>query len=108
MVTIYDLLEVNEKASKEEIEKSYQKLVLEYQTNPVLTEEENKKNELILNKLKIAFEILMNDEKRQKYDRDLSKKRAEELIKNIPVKNNEDNKKQKILLFLVTPTIFQR
>ena len=94
MVTIYDLLEVNEKASKEEIEKSYQKLVLEYQTNPVLTEEENKKNELILNKLKIAFEILMNDEKRQKYDRDLSKKRAEELIKNIPVKNNEDNKKQ--------------
>ena len=38
MVTIYDLLEVNEKASKEEIEKSYQKLVLEYQTNPVKTE----------------------------------------------------------------------
>ena len=83
MVTIYDLLEVSENASKEEIEKSYQNLVIEYQTNPILSAEENKKNELILNKLKIAYEILVNDDKRKKYDRDLSKKRAEELIKNI-------------------------
>lgn len=92
MVTIYDLLEVSEDASKEEIEKSYQNMVIEYQTNPILTEEENKKNELILNKLKMAYDILMNEEKRIKYDKELSKKRAEELIKNIPErKNNEDN-----------------
>ena len=39
MVTIYDLLEVEENASKEEIEKSYQKLVIEYQINPTLNDE---------------------------------------------------------------------
>lgn len=84
MVTIYDLLEVDEKASKEEIEKAYQNLIIEYQTNPVLTPEENRQNELILNKLKMGYEILMNDEKRARYDKDLAKKRAEELIKQVP------------------------
>ena len=91
MVTIYDLLEVDEKASKEEIEKSYQRLVIEYQTNPALSDEENQKNEMILNKFKMAFEILINDEKRKKYDMDLSKKRAEELIKKIPNRNQEES-----------------
>ena len=89
MVTIYDLLEVDEKSSKEEIENSYQRLVIEYQTNPVLSIEENKQNELILNKLKMAYEILMDDEKRNKYDKNLAKKRAEDLIKNIPEKNSQ-------------------
>ena len=100
MVTIYDLLEVDEKSSKEEIENSYQRLVIEYQTNPVLSIEENKQNELILNKLKMAYEILMDDEKRNKYDKNLAKKRAEDLIKNIPEKNsqidNSSNKKNNI------------
>lgn len=89
MVTIYDLLEVEENASKEEIEKSYERLILEYHKNPNLTAKENEENELILNKLKIAYEILMNDEKRKKYDNDLAKKRAEELIKNVKVTNNK-------------------
>jgi len=44
MVTIYDLLEVDEKASKQEIEKSYQRLILEYHKDPKLTEEENADN----------------------------------------------------------------
>lgn len=83
MITIYDLLEVKENASKEEIEKSYQNLILEYQINPILSEKENKENEMILNKLKIAYEILTNDEKRKKYDKDLANKRAEELLKNV-------------------------
>lgn len=85
IVTVYDLLEVSENASKEEIEKSYQNLILEYQKNPKLSKEENDENELILNKLKLAYEILSNDEKRKKYDNDLAKKRAEELIKNVSV-----------------------
>lgn len=85
MVTIYDLLEVDEKASKEEIEKSYQRLILEYGQDPKLTPKENADNEIILNKVKIAYEILINDEKRAIYDKDLSKKRAEELIKNVSV-----------------------
>ena len=94
MVTIYDLLEVNEDASKEEIEQSYQNLVIEYQTNPINTPEENKQNEMILNKLRMGYEILMNDEKRKKYDKDLAKKRAEDLIKNIPEKNNNKSEEE--------------
>ena len=86
MVTIYDLLEVEEDASKEEIEKAYQRLLIEYQTNPVLSEEENRQNEMILNKLKLGYEILMDDNKRKKYDTSLAKKRAEELIKSVPEK----------------------
>lgn len=85
MVTIYDLLEVSEKASKEEIEKAYTSMIVEYQMNPNLSEQENKENEMILNKLKIAYGILSNEEKRKKYDADLAKKRAEELIKNVTV-----------------------
>ena len=66
MVTIYDLLEVSENASKDEIEKSYTRLIMEYQMNPSLDEEANKENEMILNKLKIAYGILSNDEKRKR------------------------------------------
>lgn len=94
MVTIYDLLEVDEKASKEEIEKAYQKLILEYGQDPKLTPKENADNELILNKVKIAYEILMSDEKRAKYDKDLSKKRAEELIKNVAVSEVKEEIKE--------------
>lgn len=98
MVTIYDLLEVDEKASKEEIEKAYQKLILEYSQSPKLTPQENADNELILNKVKIAYEILMDEEKRSRYDKELSKKRAEELLKNVSIKEEpkieENNSKE--------------
>lgn len=93
MITIYDLLEVDEKASKAEIQNAYQKLILEYGQDPKLTPEENADNELIMNKVKIAYEILMNDEKRAKYDRDLSKKRAEELLQSVS-SNNEITEEQ--------------
>ena len=39
MITIYDLLEIDENASKEDIEKAYQKLVLKYHTTPNLDTE---------------------------------------------------------------------
>ena len=96
MVTIYDLLEVSENASKEEIEKSYTRLIMEYQMNPSLDAEANKDNEMILNKLKIAYGILSNDEKRKKYDEDLAKKRAEELIKNVSVAPQVNEESQKV------------
>lgn len=94
MVTIYDLLEVDENATKQEIEKAYQRLLLEYHKDPNLSVQENQENEMILNKLKIAYDILSNDEKRKKYDNDLAKKRAEDLIKNVSTSNairNENN-----------------
>lgn len=89
MITIYDLLEIDENASKEDIEKAYQKLVLKYHTTPNLDTESNSDNEMILNKLKIAYEILSDDEKRKKYDKDLANKRAEDLIKNVSVSHTE-------------------
>lgn len=95
MVTIYDLLEINEKASKEEIEQAYQKLILQYHKDPKLTEKENADNELILNKIKLAYEILVDDEKRDKYDKALAKKRAEELIQNVSVSQKEPEVKEK-------------
>lgn len=94
MVTIYDLLEINEKASKEEIEQAYQKLILQYHKDPKLTEKENADNELILNKIKLAYEILVDDEKRNKYDKALAKKRAEELIQNVSVSKKEPEVKE--------------
>lgn len=93
MVTIYEVLEVSEDASKEEIEKAYAKLVYEYRIDPNLSEEDNKENELLLNKLKIAYGILANDEKRKKYDQDLAQKRAEELISNVAVSSTTEEPK---------------
>ena len=89
MITIYDLLEVDEKASKEEIEKSYLKLANEYKVDPKLSKLENDDNEIILKKLKLAYDILYDDEIRSRYDADLAKKRAEELIKNVEVQEEK-------------------
>ena len=55
LITVYDLLEVDEKASKEEIEKSYQKLIMEYHKDPKLSFEENNANEIILNHFLMSF-----------------------------------------------------
>ncbi len=94
LVTVYDLLEVDEKSSKEEIEKSYLKLVNEYKVDPNQSEEIRNQNELILKKLKLAYDILSDDAKREKYDNDLAQKRAEELIKNVTVKPEEPKEKE--------------
>ena len=89
IITVYDLLEVSENASKEEIEKSYLKLINTYSIDSTQTEDVRNQNELILKKLKLAYDILSDDSKREKYDSDLAKKRAEELIKNVTVKTEE-------------------
>ena len=85
MVTIYELLEVAEDATKEEIEKSYSKLILEFHQDPKLDEQTNQENQMILNKMKIAYEILIDDQKRKQYDQNLAKKRAENLIQSVEV-----------------------
>lgn len=97
MVTIYDLLEVSETASKEEITKAYEKMIMEFRQDPSLSKKENSDNELILNKMKIAYEILINDEKRKKYDSDIAKKRAEELIKSVSVSSEEKEAKNETI-----------
>lgn len=94
MVTLYDLLDVNSNSSKEEIEKSYKNLIIEYATNPNLSEEENKENEIIISKLKMAYEILIDDEKRKKYDSTLAKKKAEALLQNVSIKHEEEKEEE--------------
>lgn len=95
MVTLYDLLEVKNDSSKEEIETSYRSLIVEYATNPNLSDKENEENELILSKLKMAYEILVDDEKRKKYDATLAKKKAEALLQNVSVKVEEEKQEEK-------------
>lgn len=92
MITVYNLLEVDENASQEEIEKAYRRLVMEYHKDPKLNEDENNAREMILNKLKIAYEILSDEEKRSRYDKDLAQKRAEELIQNVSVEQVAEEK----------------
>lgn len=95
MVTLYDLLDVKSTSSKEEIEESYKSLIVEYATNPNLSEAENKENELIISKLKMAYEILIDDEKRKKYDATLAKKKAEALLQNVSIKHEEQKIEEK-------------
>ncbi len=83
MVTIYQLLEVEENASIEEIKNKYASLTQEFSDNSGLTPEEIKENGIILNKLKMAYDILTNNEQRAKYDKMLADKRAEELLKGV-------------------------
>ncbi len=89
MITIYDLLEIEEDASKEEIEDAYNKILYKYRQDPSFSEQTNQENEMIMNKIKIAYEILADENKRKRYDSDLSKKRAESLLKGLG-QNEED------------------
>lgn len=94
MITIYELLGVEEDASKEEIENAYSRLIFEYRQDAKFDEEKNKKNEKILNRLKLAYEILTDDEKRKRYDYDLAQKRAESLLENVVVSHSQETMEQ--------------
>lgn len=66
-MTIYDILEVSPKASKEVAEKAYRVLVKKY--HPDMQPAEKKAwAEKMIKKLNNAYEIIMDDEKRAKYD----------------------------------------
>lgn len=82
MKNLYRLLNVEEKASKDEIIVAYDNIIR-------LETDENKKNQL-----RIAIDILLNDEKRNKYDNDLNKSRAEQLLKQVQIK--EETKAEEI------------
>lgn len=66
----YDILQINQNASPEIIEKAYKTLAKKY--HPDLQEESNKKEaEEILKEINEAYEILSNPEKKASYDQDL-------------------------------------
>lgn len=77
MKNYYEILEVNENASKEVIDKAYKVLAKKY--HPDLQEEKNKKAaEEKIKSLNEAYEILSNPEKRKNYDNKIARLREEE------------------------------
>lgn len=74
MRTLYEILEVSEKASKEVIEKAYKVLVKRY--HPDLQTSENKAMaEKKMKEINEAYDILSDDVKRKEYDQNLLKER---------------------------------
>ena len=80
MVTLYELLGVDENANKEEIKNAYDARI----GHPALDDKRR-------NQMKIAVDILLNDEKRAKYNKDLADYRAQELLKNVAVSDSSSN-----------------
>lgn len=69
----YEILEVNENASIEVIEKAYKVLAKKY--HPDIYEGDKKEAETLMKKLNEAYDILSNDSKRKNYDTILEKKK---------------------------------
>jgi len=90
MKSYYEILEVNENASNEVIEKAYKVLAKKY--HPDLQSEENKKAaEEKMKKINEAYEILISDVKRQDYNKLLSEEKEAELLTQIKKYNTAHN-----------------
>lgn len=83
MSTLYELFKVNENATQDEIKEAYDKIISKANSLP-----QNDKIIEKIRRIKIAYGILSNPEKRKKYDIDLASKRADELLKNVQVKKS--------------------
>ena len=85
MITLYQLLGVSETAPMEEIEAAFK------------IRASNEKDEKRINQLRMASEILLDDQKRKKYDSDLANYRAKQLLNSIntnyKVKENKEEAK---------------
>ncbi|DAA73129.1 TPA_exp: Uncharacterized protein A8136_5054 [Trichophyton benhamiae CBS 112371] len=66
-VDLYEVLNLDRSASKEEIRKAYRKLALQYHPDKV-QEDERKESEIKFKAVSQAYEILYDEEKRQIYD----------------------------------------
>lgn len=64
---LYEILEVEESASSNEIKKAYRKLALRYHPDKV-TEEEREEAEQKFKEISQAYEILIDEVKRERYD----------------------------------------
>ena len=100
MKDYYKILEVNENASKEIIEKTYKILIKKYHPD---VHEENEKNkmDMKIKEINEAYKVLSNDFLREQYDNEWNKERAEYFIKKYGnnIKSNESeviDKKEKI------------
>ena len=92
--TLYDILEVSEKASKEVIEKAYRVLAKKY--HPDLQTDENKiKAESKMKEINEAYNVLSDELSREKYDEKLAsdreREKQEELEKQQEIYTNLNN-----------------
>ena len=82
MKDYYAILEVNENASKETIDKVYKLMVKKY--HPDLQDGDKKIHyEEKLKEINEAYEILTNDIKKKEYDEELKEYRMQEIMKDI-------------------------
>ncbi len=72
MINYYEILEVSQNASKEVIEKAYKVLAKKY--HPDLNPDSKKEAENKMKKINEAYDVLIDDKKRENYDFVLKKK----------------------------------
>lgn len=90
METLYDVLEVSRKASKEVIDKAYRTLAKKY--HPDLQTPENRAYaEEMMKKINEAYDILSNEEKRSEYDRKLEEQEAQNIHNDDSYTSNSEN-----------------
>lgn len=91
MDTLYDILEVSRKASKEVIDKAYKTLAKKY--HPDLQTSENREYaEEMMKKINDAYDILSNEEKRSAYDRKLEEQEEQAIhYENMNYSNQNQN-----------------
>lgn len=90
METLYDILEVSRKASKEVIEKAYKTLAKKY--HPDLQTPENKAiAEEKMKKINEAYSILSDESKRQEYDEKLEQIDEQNKVQNNPQANHYES-----------------
>lgn len=82
MKTFYDVLNISEKVTKEEIDIAYKDLKQRYKS--YLSDPFNSsKAEEKLKKIEIAYKVLGNEDNKAQYDRDLANMRNDELMSNL-------------------------
>lgn len=99
MKKYYEILEINEKASQEIIEKVYKVLVKKYHPDLQETAEAKAKCEEKIKEINEAYDILSNSEKRAEYDAKLEQEKKEKEFKsqastNTRPQNNYNNVQQ--------------
>ncbi|MBR3325200.1 MAG: J domain-containing protein [Clostridia bacterium] len=80
-MTLYDKLEVSEKASGEVIEKAYKTLAKKYHPDLQHTPTEIKEAEEKMKEINEAYSILKNEAKRNEYDNKLQRERESKRVK---------------------------
>ncbi len=90
MRNLYELFKVEEDATPEQITQAYHRLLAKSESLP---QTENLKEQI--GRIKIAYGILSNPEKRKKYDLDFATQKAKKLLEELPIKEEENKPEEK-------------